>query len=43
MKRTNKEEIVEYNTNAVGVKYSNDTLNAVATVDHKKTETSAYL
>ncbi len=43
MKSINKEEIDEYKTSAVGVRYCNDTLKAVATVDHKKTEISAYL
>ncbi len=41
--KTRKEEKLEYITKVSTSRYCKDTLKAVATVDHKKTEISAYL
>lgn len=43
MKSTNNDVIDAYKTNWAGVRYCKVYLNAVATVDQRKTEISAYL
>ena len=37
------EKKLEYKTNSKGLRYFNEILKAVATVDHKKTDMRAYL